>query len=259
MAEDDEDFFRSSAVGNEGAEVPSPEDIFGSESPATPGAVSQTVTQADEEDPGHAADRLSTGIEELDRALDGGVPHGRLVALVTSPGVQSKLLLQRLLAQRETLYITTDSPEWEVRKDIDPEVGVGDVVIKEYSPEELLSSQADVLEEMAPESNLVIDSVNELELVSRERYRSFLSTIKRVLYETGSMGVLYGVSVDHESARDMTLRRADIVWRLETTIADAEIENRLYVPKFKGGAAMTDAVKLLLTDEVRVDTSRDIA
>ncbi len=44
-----------------------------------------------------------------------------------------------------------------------------------------------------------------------------------------------------------------------TTTNGDEVENRLAVPKFRGGRAPTDIIKLNLVEEVRVDTSRDIA
>jgi hypothetical protein len=37
------------------------------------------------------------------------------------------------------------------------------------------------------------------------------------------------------------------------------IENRLAVPKFRGGRALTDIIKLELAESVSIDTSRDIA
>ena len=52
---------------------------------------------------------------------------------------------------------------------------------------------------------------------------------------------------------------ADVVFQLETTVEGDRIENRLAVPKFRGGRAMSDVIKLELSDEVDIDTSRDIA
>lgn len=254
MSEDVTDLF-----DNEGGdEEPLDEEMEFGDGPAADEADPDDVATAWEE-PTTSSTRFETGIEELDRAMSGGVPPSRLVVMVTSPGVQSDLLLNRLLAQRDTLLVSTDRPEWEVTKDIEPGIGTGRVIVRSPSPEELLASPSTVLDELPMESNLIVDSINELELVDRDRYRDFVSTVKRTLFDTGSVGLFFGVTVDHETARDLTLRRADIVWRLQTTTADTELENRLFVPKFRGGAALTDAVKLELTDEVAVDTSRDIA
>ena len=223
--------------------------------PAASGAGAGTAPSGTASD----SNRLTTGIVELDRAMGGGVPPGRLVVLVTEPGVQGELIVDSLLAQRDTLFVTTDRPEWEVTRDIEPGVGPGQVVIRDHTPDSLLSGVDSLLDELEPSSNFVLDSVNELELVPRQRYRRFLSDVKRRLFDTGSVGFLTGVTVGHDSARDLTLRRADVVWRLETRTTDHGIQNRLYVPKFRGGAAMTGAVELELTDEVRVltDGQRD--
>jgi len=42
-------------------------------------------------------------------------------------------------------------------------------------------------------------------------------------------------------------------------MATLTIENRLYVTRVRGGAALDEPLKLKLTDGVVVDTSRDIA
>lgn len=201
--------------------------------------------------------RLPTGIDALDEAMGGGVPPGRLVLLVADPGVQSELIVDSVLAQRDTLFISTDRPDWEVSKDIEPGLGSGEVEVRDHTPDSLLSGVDSLLDELGTSSNFVLDSVNELELVPRARYRIFLSDVKRRLFDTGSIGLLTGVTVDHESARDLTLRRADIVWRLQTRTVDHRIENRLSVPKFRGGAAVAETVKLELTDEVKVDSAWD--
>lgn|GEM_PF-233030 len=201
--------------------------------------------------------RLPTGIDALDEAMGGGVPPGRLVLLVADPGVQSELIVDSVLAQRDSLFVSTDRPDWEVSKDIEPGLGSGEVEVRDHTPDSLLSGVDSLLDELGTSSNFVLDSVNELELVPRARYRIFLSDVKRRLFDTGSIGLLTGVTVGHESARDLTLRRADIVWRLQTRTVDHRIENRLSVPKFRGGAAVAETVKLELTDEVKVDSSWD--
>ncbi|KPN31647.1 hypothetical protein SY89_02396 [Halolamina pelagica] len=59
--------------------------------------------------------------------------------------------------------------------------------------------------------------------------------------------------------RDVTAHVADVVFDLQTTITNAEIENRLVVPKFRGGKALAEPIKLRLAESVNIDTSRDIA
>jgi hypothetical protein len=52
---------------------------------------------------------------------------------------------------------------------------------------------------------------------------------------------------------------ADVVFDLQTDTSGSQIINRLAVPKFRGGRALEDTIKLKLTDGVTIDTSRDIA
>ena len=243
----------STASPEEPATNPAPSKAAGGG--ASGSTASGTVDEGSATGSSAGSNRLPTGIDELDRAMGGGVPPGRLVVLVADPGVQSELIVDSVLAQRDTLYVTTDRPEWEVEKDIEPGLGTGDVEIRDQNPDSLLSGLDTLLDDLGTSSNFVLDSVNELELVPRQRYRIFLSDVKRRLFDTGSVGLLTGVTVGHESARDLTLRRADVVWRLETRTTEHEIENRLTVPKFRGGAAVTETIKLELTDEVKVDTS----
>jgi hypothetical protein len=52
---------------------------------------------------------------------------------------------------------------------------------------------------------------------------------------------------------------ADVVFDLSTDFEGSEVENRLAVPKFRGGTALDETIKLKLAEGVTVDTSRDIA
>ena len=52
---------------------------------------------------------------------------------------------------------------------------------------------------------------------------------------------------------------ADVVFDLDTSVKGDRIENHLTVPKFRGGIAVPDVIKLELREQVDIDTSRDIA
>ncbi len=64
-------------------------------------------------------------------------------------------------------------------------------------------------------------------------------------------------SVPENRAR--TNHAVDAVFDLRTQIAGTELENHLTIPKFRHGNQPTDTIKLELTEEVAIDTSRDIA
>ena len=52
--------------------------------------------------------RLRTGIDVLDRKLNGGIPSGSIVALCARPASQAELFLYELTATRGALYLSLD-------------------------------------------------------------------------------------------------------------------------------------------------------
>lgn len=211
---------------------------------------------------------LSTGVDLLDRQLDGGVPPGRIVALMAPPDTQSELLVKRLVAERNSLYLSTLRPEWEIEEELrdhvqkakGPEAGTNDVQVREVSPEAVVADPDDVLAALDKQSMLVVDAANEFEHEDRTQYAEFLNSVKKRLWQTGSVGLMYGIEESPlPPARAITLRRADLVWQLRIAVDPEAISYNLIVSKVRGGQAPTEPIKLTLTDDVRIDTSRDIA
>ncbi len=99
-----------------------------------------------------------------------------------------------------------------------------------------------------------------LERCETDAYVTFLNELKTKMLETGSIAVLHCLKGrDEPENRVRTYHAADAVFDLRTEIAGTELENHLTIPKFRGGSQPTDAIKLELTEEVAIDTSRDIA
>ncbi len=102
--------------------------------------------------------------------------------------------------------------------------------------------------------------VDVLERCGSARYRNFLNELQTHMVNTGGVAVLH--ALDGRSVpdnRDLTEHMADVVFELRTGVKGSEIENRLAVPKFRGGAALDETIKLKLAERVTIDTSRDIA
>ncbi|MES3162323.1 MAG: ATPase domain-containing protein [Halorubrum sp.] len=205
-------------------------------------------------------DRLPTGIPVLDRELDGGLPAGSVVVLKADSASQSELFLNTFTHVRETLYLTTvrspdavaDAIERSAVRTGDPTV---ESIDRETSLEETLERAATV-----PEAGtLIVDSVDPLEASPPERYRAFLRTLRATVADAGAIGVLHAFKGEPSANRTVSEQVADVVFDLRTAVTSTEIANRLAVPKFRGGAALEEPVKLTLTDTVAVDTSRDIA
>ncbi|WP_458204412.1 RAD55 family ATPase [Haladaptatus sp. NG-SE-30] len=204
--------------------------------------------------------RLSTGIPILDRELDGGIPPGSTVALCAPPASQAELLLTEFTASRPTLYLTTDRDEEMVSAGFRRRPGRRTPEVRYVPGDAPLEHARRLFRRLPSDSTLVIDPVNLLERQDATRYRNFLSDLQQHIRGTDSLAILHcldGRSVPDQ--RDVTEHIVDVVFQLHTEISGDRIENRLAVPKFRGGRALSETIKLELTENVSIDTSRDIA
>lgn len=206
--------------------------------------------------------RLETGIEVLDRKLEGGIPAGSIVVLSAAPASQAELFLYELTATRGSLWLSLNRTAEAVTESIaNTPTETGDPTIRHISGEAPLDNAGKLVSALPDKSNLIVDPVDVLE--SQEppsRFRSFMNDLQNHIFNTDSVAIMHclnGRSVP--PLRDTTEHFADAVFHLETDVGGDEIENRLSVPKFRGGKAPIDTIKLDLEEEVSVDTTRDIA
>jgi KaiC/GvpD/RAD55 family RecA-like ATPase len=206
-------------------------------------------------------ERLSTGVDVLDRELGGGVPAGTVVAYEAPPASQGELLLYELTRPRPTLYLTTDRTEQAVRDAFeatnaptgDPEFG--------YIPgADSLENARRAFRSVPEQSTVIIDPADALERADRSRYENFLNELGNHMRNVGGVAILHCLDTDHETPlRGTTQHMADVVFDLSVREEGGEVETRLSVPKFRGGSALEAPIKLNLAERVQVDTSRDIA
>lgn len=203
--------------------------------------------------------RLSTGVDILDRQLDGGIPAGHMVALTSPPDAQSELLLEGVAGERETLYLSTVRSEREIRDALGSRADAADVTIEHVPPSARFRESAQYLQQLGDRTNLIIDTANGLEMNGRDDYLRFLNALKERLHATGSVAVLHCIDGNRNpDNRDLTLNRSDLTWRLSLEVDSTEVRTQLLVSKFRGGRALLEPVKLKLTDRVEIDISRDI-
>ena len=87
-----------------------------------------------------------------------------------------------------------------------------------------------------------------------------MNELKIHMVNTGGLAVVHEVKGhDEPKNRGFARHMAEVVFDLRTRINGSEVENRLAVPKFRGGRPPEETIKLRLGDRVTVDTSRDIA
>ncbi|MFC7233733.1 RAD55 family ATPase [Halosegnis marinus] len=207
------------------------------------------------------AERLRTGIDVLDRKLDGGIPAGSIVSLQAAPASQAELFLYELTATRGTLYLSLDRSEDAVAASVrGSTTRTGEPTVRHVNGDAPLDNATKLVSALPDASNLIIDPVDVLEQQEAPRYRNFLNELQNHIYNTGSLAVLHGLNGREVAPlRDTTLHMSDVVFDLETEVNGDRIENRLTVPKFRGGVAVPEVIKLELGEGVAIDTSRDIA
>lgn len=203
---------------------------------------------------------LQTGIELLDRKLHGGVPVGSLTAVMASPASQSELLLYELSSVRPTLYLTTVRAAVDVRAVMSClSFDDADIVVAEIDGDALVEHTLELAQELPPESTLVIDPMEAYEHLSPAEYGAFLNDLRGELDTADSVGFLHCLDGSHlPPRRDLTAYVADLVFRLSTERRGDSVENFLTIPKFRGGLALEDVIKLTLTTDIDVDVSRNI-
>lgn len=205
--------------------------------------------------------RLPTGIDALDRELEGGLLPGSVVAYEAPPASQSELLLMEMTSQRDSLYLTTARSEGAVRQAFDlVQAPTGDPVVKYVPADAPLDNARQLFRTVEGEANVIVDPTDTLERTDAARYQTFLNELQNHMGNTGSIAVLHCLAGETApELRDLTKHMADVVFDLNVVYDGAEVVARLAVPKYRGGNALEETIKLELADRVRVDTSRDIA
>ena len=208
---------------------------------------------------------LPTGISVLDREFGGGLPSGSVVVLKADPASQSELILDRFTRVRACRYLTTVRPVTAVEEfltlNTDGSDPSAETTIRAVESDDSFEEVIELVTDIPERGTIVVDSVDELETRERTEYSRFLNALRRQAADSDSLVLLHAFKSGHTETpnRLITEQIADIVFDLRTTVTGTEIVNRLVVPKYRGGAALEEPLKLKLTDTVSVDTSRDIA
>src|SRR6056297_1323957 len=165
--------------------------------------------------------RLRTGIDVLDRKLDGGIPAGSIVALTAQPASQAELFLYELTATRGTLWLSLDRTAESVVASIEQTpANTGDPTVRHISGEAPLDNAGKLVSALPETSNLIVDPLDVLEAQEpHSRFRAFMNDLQNHIVNTGSLAIVH----------------------------------------CRGGRAPNDIIKLNLVEEVSIDTSRDIA
>lgn len=205
---------------------------------------------------------MKTGMETLDRQINGGLPEGSITVLEAPPGSQGHLFLHELTAARGTLWLSFARTEEAIERSLEETPSTsGDCTVRYVPGENPMDEAEKFLNAVPDESNIILDPANVLETEgTNNRYRDFLNELQTYLLDRGSLAVLYCTrGVSEVPLRDTTKYFSDVVLELETRSAKDDVENFLRVPKYRRGECPSEIMKLELKEGVSVDTSRDIA
>ncbi len=229
-------------------------------------------------------ERLSTGIDAIDRRMSGGIERGSLIAVLAGPAMQSEALLHELIETRPTLYLTTLRDTSSVENDLE-KLSTDDVFVeyagksqkmdnellkqmtgsRSYMPsftyeDNILDTAYEMVSKVDEQANVILDPVNPLEEAEpKDAYREVLNQLKTTVLDTGGLGVLHCITLEEPPAlRDVTLTVADVVWNLDLVSLSDTMEYQLTVPKNRGGEPVLDEASIVLDADVWVDDSRNI-
>lgn len=228
-------------------------------------------------------EKLSTGIEELDRELSGGIEEGSLLSVIAGPATQSEALFHQMIEQRPSLYLSTLREAEAVEQSLgglSDDLFVKDVLgerrmeresLKEitgtrgYSmsigtADGVLDTVYETIDQIDRQMNVVIDPVNPLEETDEVgAYRDVLNKFKSKAIETDSLGVLHCITMDDApSLRDVTLAISDVVIELELVSLTNESQYKLTIPKNRGGTPLLDETTIKFESTVWIDDTRNI-
>lgn len=222
--------------------------------------------------------RLPTGITEIDRSIRKGFITGSIISLVAPPDSQSEVLLEEFANERRTLYLSTtrrvdavkrafnhhgrepEASEMVFRHMFDDDPTLFGDIDKDH-PLDRIEHAIQTVCDSPRESNIIIDTMNVIEsMADQARLIEFFNSVDEILADSESLCFLHCIGESSNSdMRNLTLNMSDAVMQVNQNRRGEEIETRLSIPKIRGCSAVSETIKLQLTDSVEVDTSRDIA
>ena len=228
--------------------------------------------------------RLPTGIDILDRNLNGGLPSGALVYFSANPKSMPEVFLFELATPRKTYYITTHKNPRYVRrnmKELDFELPgiefvdlhteyyhkiLRDTPDKQWASKKLVQFMNEWLDSLKNKNDknftIIFDSFSFLvEIgVEADMLKPLMDKIYDIINDSNSICYLMMVKgVHHESVENRIQYWCDVIFDIDLERKGDKIINKLTLPKIRGMTPLTDYIKFKVTDRISIDTSRDIA
>jgi KaiC/GvpD/RAD55 family RecA-like ATPase len=228
--------------------------------------------------------RLPTGIDLLDRNLNGGLPNGALVYFSANPKSMPEVFLYELTTPRKTFYITTHkNPKYIKRNMTELDFDPPGIEFLDLHDEYYNKILANTPERLAAGKKLIlfingwVDGIRKkdeknftiifdnfsflLELgIDVDSLKRLLDKIYDLINDTDSICYLMIVKgMHHESVENQIQYWCDVIFDIDLERRGDKIVNKLTLPKIRGMNPIMDYIKFHVTDRISIDTSRDIA
>lgn len=229
-------------------------------------------------------ENLPTGIDLLDKNLDGGFPKGSLVCVHADPASSPESFLYQFSTERRTYYINTSRPVSAIRRDFSSLnlddgfvefIDVYSAYYAEIQKDQKRSKDSELDYEIMgfaineirslqgeEEINIIIDNLNffmDLK-VNNSLKEIFINTLYSTAKETSGLIFMY---VIRDSLDEKTLNKifdvSDVIMDIFIEISGSRYVKRFGIPKIRGRTPLNDLFKFEIGEGVHLDTSRDIA
>lgn len=222
-----------------------------------------------------------TGIELLDKRIEGGLPEDSLVCIYADPISMPEAFLYQLSSERKTYYVNTSRPLQYIQRNISnmgfsvEDVGFIDVFSQYYLNEygqfvlenkyrdkeifDFIDQQLNDLQ--GKDFNVVFDSISffmKLD-VSRGLKDWLLNKIYLLSKESRNLFYMYLMKGVHPiKITNMVIEISDVVFNIRTEEVGPQIKSILSVPKIRSRSPVKETFKFDIGEGICIDTSREI-
>ncbi len=217
-----------------------------------------------------------TGIEELDRKLNGGIPEGSLVCIYANPMSMPEVFLYRISSVRRTYYFNTSRPSQFIRENMES-MGIssenvefvdvftqyylneyGQFVIEDNFRDKEIFDFVDyklskIIQEDKGEYNVVFDTISfffKLN-VSVGLKEWLINKLYMASKHTGNLFFIYLMKNVHpQSIVSTVMDICDVILDIDCERIGDRMVSRLFIPKIRNRPPISDVFRIYVNGEI---------